>query len=95
MTRRRFVTRRVVNGTVKIAHRIFRPSRPYDGRLDGMRLVFCLYWVGDVMLPCIYLWGTEDHFLAPCGPYDSSCDPTCVAGRFPWAFWDEVKREVV
>jgi hypothetical protein len=53
------------DGTVRINDLTFRPTNrwlEYDGRLDGMRYTFGLYWTGDEMEPFVYLWGTEEDF---------------------------------
>ena len=50
--------RTIRNGQVKINGRIFKPDRrwmEYDGRLDGMRYTFGLYWSGQRMLPFVQL----------------------------------------
>lgn len=59
-----WATRKVKNGKVKINGRYFAPEekyQPYDGRFEGMRLVFGLYWnpYGN-MMDYVYLWGTEE-----------------------------------
>jgi hypothetical protein len=36
----------------------------YDGRLDGLRCTFGLYWMGDESPRSVALWGTEEAFQA-------------------------------
>ena len=60
--------RTVKNGRVKINGRYFAPSEKrdkYDGRFEGKRFLFGLYWsvsdlLGWYMLDRVYLWGTEE-----------------------------------
>lgn len=72
MSRPRFVIRTIKNGRAKILHQYFVPDSrftKYDGRLNGMRYAFGLYWQ-----PCrdrdewenymCALWGTEEAYRA-------------------------------
>lgn len=82
----KFVVRTVRNGQVVIGKKIYRPRsdyKAYDGRLDGLRMIFGRYrapWLPDGYEPFVSLWGTEaDHSPWP--------GPACVDGIFPWDFW--------
>lgn len=97
-----FVTRTVKNGRVKIGGKYFAPRTnhlPYDGRLDGMRLIFVLYrYPGQTGFSyrrkhCqrqVWLWGTEEMAKASHQRYLELWDenPCIVSGHFPWDFWD-------
>jgi len=92
MRRRHFVIRTIRNGQVKINGQIFRPEEmwmPYDGRLDGMRYVFSLYWRGDEMLPFVSLWGTEAAYHATTDEElnEHWPGPECIDGYFQWEWW--------
>ena len=106
MRKRNFVIRTIRNGTVQIDGQAFRPSTrwlQYDGRLDGMRFAFGLYWSGDRMEPFVYQWGTEDayravgelttdeiaivRFTGEAMAENYWPGPDCVDGYWPWAFW--------
>ena len=76
MRKRRFVIRTIKSGRVKIYGRIFKPSSrwlEYDGRLDGQRWTFGLYWklsgqndqgLTWEMLPYVALWGSKEAYWA-------------------------------
>lgn len=103
MSKRRFVLRTIKNGQVKIFGRVFKPTDKwleYDGRLDGTRWAFGLYWQGDTMLPFVELWGTEEAYIAAYD--DETWEDFCEANAFspdmvysvelrnwyyPWATW--------
>lgn len=104
MQKRNFVIRTIRNGQVKIFHKIFVPSKKwleYDGRLDGQRWAFALYWRGDKMLPFVELWGSEEEYRAAGNgqEWDAYCktnvQPPSEAvyneelenWYFPWANW--------
>ena len=81
MRKRNFVLRTIRNGQVKINGLIFRPDKrwlEYDGRLDGMRYAFGLYWRGDEMEPFAELWGTEETYR--------------MAKTDQWNEWSEKQR---
>lgn len=90
MRKRRFVIRTVRKGRVRIMGATFeiRPcnatSRPYDGRLDGLRMAFGLYWNGPSWNSAyVDIWGTEEAYRSP----DTRTDwpgPHCVDATFPW-----------
>lgn len=90
--RRRFVLRTVRKGRVRIMGATFeiRPcnatSRPYDGRLDGLRMAFGLYWQGPSWNSgYVDIWGTEKAYrdTGDARPVDWP-GPHCVDGSFPW-----------
>ncbi|MEW6016456.1 MAG: hypothetical protein AB1760_00115 [Pseudomonadota bacterium] len=85
-SRPRFVIRTIRNGTVTIFGQQFQPDDgllKYDGRLDGLRYAFGLYWRGDFQLPLLNMWGTEDEYRDG-RTFDG---PDVVDGTLPWAFW--------
>jgi len=95
----RFVIRTIRDGTVLINGKVFRPDPrwlPYDGRLDGTRWAFGLYWHGSEMLPFVELWGTEEDYKM-CRKHTEAeveawCKehypgPDCIDGYFPWGSW--------
>ena len=101
--KRRFVIRTIKNGQVKILGRIFKPTNKwleYDGRLDGQRWAFGLYWRGDEQLPFVALWGTKEAYVA--AYEEETWTEYCETERFtpdmvyseerknwyyPWATW--------
>ncbi len=97
---RRFVIRKIKDGRVKIFGKYFYPDdrfMKYDGRLDGMRYAFGLYWTrtkSGWIIDGINLWGTEEVYKA--APYKQNYEeltaipgPECVDGKYNWAFWSE------
>lgn len=77
-----FVTRTIKDGRVKIYGRIYRPDNcymTYDGRLDGMRYMFGLYYRSDGEL--------EDFVYLGCMEGSRTFGPECVEGHFPWMWW--------
>jgi hypothetical protein len=83
----RFAVRTIRDGSVWVYGREFVASDrwlPYDGRLDGMRYAFGLYYTAGERLPFVSLWGAD-------GAYgDENADwpgPECVDDRFPWEWW--------
>ena len=95
MTRHRyFAIRTIRNGSVKIGGLIFKPKpqHPYDGRLDGLRYAFGLYWIGDEWQSgFVELWGSEA--LKRCQNEEESrrlfhSDPMWVDGRALWEWWE-------
>ena len=102
MQKRNFVIRTIRNGEVKIFHKVFVPSAKwmeYDGRLDGLRVAFGLYWSGGKWLDkFIYLWGTEKSFNTTFEGDEEfqewlttkeATAPDLVDGYYPWAWWHE------
>lgn len=97
MGRPNFAVRTIRDGKVRIFGRDFAPEqrhRPYDGRLDGMRYAFGLYYgPGDERLPHVALWGSEEAYkLAPHATEEEfaavwNADPQIVDGFYPWHFW--------
>jgi hypothetical protein len=107
MQKRNFVIRTIRNGQVKINGRIFRPDNlwmEYDGRLDGMRYAFGLYWEGDTMLEFAGLWGSEEAYKAAsdegawekyCGEHPQDLEPEVVDAYYPWATWNTTAYQQV
>lgn len=76
--KRNFVIRTIKDGQVKIYGKMFKPTDKwleYDGRLDGQRWAFGLYWTREYLdvpgvpanwtqLPFVELWGTEKAYFA-------------------------------
>lgn len=95
MKRHNFVLRTIKNGRVKIDGEYFYPEKrwkEYDGRLDGMRYAFGLYWTGYQRQDYVTLWGSEKVFNSPDGgaslPDDMYCGPEVMEdGTIPWGFW--------
>lgn len=101
MQKRNFVIRTIRNGEVKIFHKIFVPSDKwleYDGRLDGLRVAFGLYWRDKEWQDSyIYLWGTDEDYNTILETVDefrewfaNEEEDTLlglVDGHFPWAWW--------
>jgi hypothetical protein len=101
MRKRRFVIRTIRNGQVKINGQIFKPADrwlEYDGRLDGIRYAFGLYWSGGAILPFVSLRGTEAAFHATSAEEIGQHwpGPECVNGFFHWAWWytDEFREKL-
>lgn len=61
-----FVIRTVKNGSVTVNGIQFfvgfDSEFPYDGRWEGMRFAFSLYYIGDRQEMVINLWGTEEYY---------------------------------
>lgn len=82
LPRRNFVCRKIRNGRVRIYGRWYYPSErftKYDGRLDGSRWRFGLYW-------------SEGQMMNICGLHSEVGDDSwpgraCVDGKFPWYWW--------
>ena len=82
-----FVIRTITNGHVKIFGKNFAPSeqfQKYDGRFDGGKYAFGLYYTCGKFEDFICLWGSEREYKNP------ECDDmkdTLVDGGFPWIWW--------
>ena len=75
--------RTVKNGRVHVAGKVYEPDgwhAAYDGRLDGMRCSFALYYRYPRLLALIGVVG-----------YEAMQGPDCIDGAFPWYFWHEVE----
>ena len=90
MKRTKWATRTIKNGEVRILGVDYEPSRKfldYDGRLDGQRWTFGLYWNGDKRKEdLVFLWGPERWGKTATEKWDWP-GPACVEGRFPWDWW--------
>ena len=104
MRRTNFSIRTVRNGRVRIFGQVFVPKqvhKAYDGRLDGKRIAFGLYWTGQQWnSDFVNCWGSEEMYRA--GRHDGNHlsfsaaydrNPCLVDGCFPWEFWDNVDRK--
>ncbi len=89
MAKRRFVLRTIKNGSVTINGKTFKPDEQwmkYDGRLDGMRYAFGLYYTGDKWEDkFVNLWGSEKAYLS--GGIEDWPGKECVNDCFNWAWW--------
>ena len=96
--RPRFALRTIHKGAMRIRGLVFVPyqgHRPYDGRLDGLRMAFGLYYgpkgydtyraSDGWQTKYVALWGTERAYRG--GP-DDWPGPECVDGCFPWEWWN-------
>ena len=96
-----FAIRKVRDGKVRIRHRYYVPDdkyMEYDGRLEGVELVFGLYWYP---LPdgrwqsksFVFLWGTKEEndnpILLPRGPQSPYVVEVDGQHILPWSFWGE------
>lgn len=90
--RPRFALRTIRGGAARIHGHTFRPDErhmAYDGRLDGQRYAFGLYYDPDgEMLDFVSLWGTEGFYRDPDGEWPG---PECIDGHFNWAWWRSAK----
>ena len=89
MGKQRFVERKIRDGRVKIKGMWMYPNewhRAYMGELDGMTLVFALYWTGDKLEPFAALVGQK---LLTQDDYDMSFrfHPNLIDGVFHWDWW--------
>ena len=95
MNENRQVIRTVKNGSVRIYGKDYQPDgqhMPYDGRLEGVRLVFGRYKIAFVYEPFVSLWGTEE--MKKTRNLSVSDAPYCVNGNLPWVWWrDDGKVE--
>ena len=90
----RMVLRTIRRGRVKINHKWFYVGEKwmkYDGRLDGLRYAFGLYWTGEELQSYISLWGTEEMYH----DIDAGYGPELIDGGFPWSWWYELQEEQV
>ena len=105
MQKRNFVIRTIRNGEVKIFHKIFVPSDQwleYDGRLDGLRVVFGLYWNGNEWEDgFVCLWDTEKDFnivLETDEEFqewlvdEEGSTVGLVDGYYPWLWWNRKEK---
>lgn len=83
------VERTIRDGAVRIYGRTFRPNEhhmAYDGRCDGLR-----YWFGLYFSPGSR-WDIEPfvclHSLAESTDESVMDGPHCVDGGYPWEWWD-------
>ena len=90
--KRRFVIRTIKNGQVKILGKVYHPNShymEYDGRLDGMRYAFGLYYdCKGELEEFVSLCGAEKAYKAPGDEDIDWPDPECVDGYYHWAWWD-------
>lgn len=92
MIKRRFAIRTIRDGRVKINGVWFAPSeqwQPYDGRLNGMRYAFGLYYreTWDPRFVC--LWGSEENYHSDSAEFEYG--PELADGGFPWYWWNAVR----
>ena len=87
-----FVTRTVRKGKVLINGHWYAAPASYDGRLDGMRMVFGVYRYSDGN--SVTLWGSEEFGRCkdPNRWDDEGMRLEVVDGELPWMFWKKVTR---
>lgn len=87
----KFVTRTIRQGRAKILGHWYYPDNKYleyDGRLDGLRYIFGVYWNGDRREESfVSLWGPSDY------PTTQQYGPELVEGFFPWVWWGTQEAE--
>ena len=89
MSHPNWAMRTICQGRVKVLHHWYRPDeqfRAYDGRFDGKRWLFALYWNGEIQQPYLYLWGSERYAEAQ-DPDAPGYEDDVVDGYLPWAWW--------
>ena len=83
--------RKVVKGAAKIYGHTYKPCErflPYDGRLDGKRMLFQLYALpGGAWEPFVALWGTEAAAGKDPDLWTAEDKPEEVDGSLPWMTW--------
>lgn len=87
-----FVIRTVRKGSVRIYGKDFCPDDstfPYDGRLDGMRMAFGLYYVGSEMESFVSLWGTAEQYQSHDPEWEGD-EPHLIDGTLHWMSWNAV-----
>jgi len=97
MQKRGWATRTVKDGKVKVWGKWFGPDKrylKYDGRLDGIRFLFGVYWRlakdgGEYEHYMLGLWGTEEAAKSSDSHYPDG--PENVDGTLPWYWWDPVE----
>ena len=64
----------------------------YEGQLDGMRLAFGRYWIGEQEQHYLSLWGSEKAFNCDDTDVSDEADdwpgPNCFEGVFFWDWWE-------
>lgn len=95
LTTDHWAERTVKDGAVVICGKVFRPTEyyqvrdglpcnyPYDGRLEGMRLLFGRYIGYEGNVPChenfVYMWGDRNADNGNVSIQEDGC--------LPWLFW--------
>ena len=74
------VIRTIRHSRVKIKGKWYYPPDGYDGRLDGLRMLFALYPEADEIF--VFLWGSKQ-----CLDGDEDDHPEMVDGTLPWCWW--------
>lgn len=60
---------------------------PYDGRWEGMRFAFALYYIGDRQEMVINLWGTEEYYKNHARSEEDSLKNCDVCGNGEVWYW--------
>jgi hypothetical protein len=93
MSKKRAVIQTIKDGRVEIYGRYFYPDdkyMEYDGRLDGMRYAFGVYYTGEKMDDKVSIIRVESAPIKfdPDDPASySENQPEIVDGYIPWLFW--------
>lgn len=101
--RPRFALRTIRDGAVRIRGVVFRPDEAYDGRFDGQRWLFGLYWgppnhsyygPDGFCRDFVSLWGTEAMAKAKSdAEYEALWPgPNCIDGTFRWEWWSSPRE---
>lgn len=80
-----WVYRTVRGGRVRVKGVWYRPESlfmEYDGRLEGIRMVFVRYQCGRGWLPLLGMWGPRTVHLEM-----NDAKPDEVDGMVPWLYW--------
>lgn len=91
--RTRSVIRTIRNGKVKVFGHWFSPREEYHGELDGQRWAFGIYYIGNMMMDTLYLWGSEDLYHAINDENFSELyysQDNIRDGVIHWSWWDNV-----
>ena len=95
--KKRFVIRTIKDGAVRVFNHRFTPREPYDGQLEGQRMAFGIYYMGDMMLDTLFLWGTEAMYTAETEEeyHNQYLDQPNVdiRGVIHWVWWEVVNQK--
>jgi len=96
MASKRFAIRTVKDGSIKVFGMTLVPidaRNQYDGRFEGHRLAFAMYYIGKERQPFVSLWGTERDYRCHSEDMpDWGKPPVCMNGVFEFAWWETVEE---